>query len=182
MAIVSLVSVLLLNASYEPLRVISWQRAICLQLADRADLVESVPDRTINSSGGHQFPWPAVLRLRDMVIIPFRREATPITRRGLMARDSGCCQKAGCRKRGATMDHLVPRSRGGGHSWHNVVLMCAEHNNAKGDRTLDELGWTLKQSPVMPTFESLLLDRATVLPQWRNWLRFEHSASFAATA
>ena len=167
---VYVVSVLLLNASYEPLRVISWQRAICLQLADRAELIEAVGGRNLHSSGGDEFPFPAVVRLREMINIPFRRGATPITRRALQARDEGHCQKSGCRRRGSTMDHLIPRSRGGSHTWHNVVLMCPEHNNAKGDRTLDELGWILKKLPATPKFETVLVERCQVLPQWRRWL------------
>lgn len=162
--------VLLLNASYEPLRVISWQRAICLQLADRADLVERVENRTLHTSGGEEFPFPAVVRLREMVVIPFRRGAAPITRRALTYRDDGACQKSDCNRRGSTMDHLLPRSRGGQHTWQNVVLMCAEHNNAKSDRTLDELGWTLKAKPIVPSYENLYLDRTQILPQWRQWL------------
>ena len=163
-------AVLLLNASYEPLRVITWQRAICLQLSDKADLVEAVDDRTLRSSGGAEFPFPAVVRLRDMVRIPFRREGAPITRRAIVARDRGHCQKDGCHKRGSTMDHLTPRSRGGDHTWQNVVLMCPEHNNVKGDRTLEEVGWRLKKAPTTPSFEVILLDRFPVLPQWRPWL------------
>ncbi|MDW3178240.1 MAG: HNH endonuclease [Acidimicrobiia bacterium] len=163
-------SVLLLNASYEPLRIISWQRAICLQLGERADLIEAIEDRMLRTSGGEEFPFPAVIRLRDMVVVPFRRGAAPITRRALTHRDMGACQKTGCTRRGATMDHLLPRSRGGRHEWHNVVLMCAEHNNAKSDRTIDELGWTLKSSPKAPKYDTLYLDRADVLPQWRQWL------------
>lgn len=162
--------VLLLNASYEPLRVISWQRAICLQLAERADLVEHVEDKSLRTSGGAEFPFPAVVRLREMVVVPFRRGAAPITRRALAYRDMGECQKTGCDKRGATMDHVVPRSRGGLHEWRNVVLMCAEHNNTKGARTIEELGWTLKAKPVAPTSDGLYLDRAQILPQWRPWL------------
>jgi 5-methylcytosine-specific restriction endonuclease McrA len=162
--------VLLLNASYEPLRVISWQRAICLQLSDRADLVEQIDDRTLRTSGGSEFPFPAVVRLREMVVIPFRRGAAPITRRALTYRDFGACQKTGCNRRGSTTDHLLPRSRGGQHTWHNVVLMCAEHNNAKSNRTIDELGWTLKAKPMVPTYENLYLDRTQILPQWRQWL------------
>lgn len=163
-------SVLLLNASYEPLRVISWQRAICLQLADRADLVEHVEEKFLHTSGGDEYPFPAVVRLREMVVVPFRRGSAPITRRALSFRDNGECQKDGCDRRGATMDHLLPRSRGGTHSWQNVVLMCAEHNNAKGARTLDELGWTLKATPVTPTYDGFYLDRTQILPQWRPWL------------
>ncbi len=162
--------VLLLNASYEPLRLISWQRAICLQLAERADLVEEVAEKSLHTSGGTQFPFPAVVRLREMVVVPFRRGSAPITRRGLAHRDQGECQKAGCDKRGATMDHLLPRSRGGKHEWHNVVLMCAAHNNAKGARTLEEIGWTLKKTPIAPQSGGLYLDRSQILPQWRPWL------------
>jgi 5-methylcytosine-specific restriction endonuclease McrA len=162
--------VLLLNASYEPLRVISWQRAICLQLADRADLVEEVENRKLHTSGGAEFAVPAVVRLREMVVVPFRQGAAPITRRALAYRDHGTCQKADCDRRGSTMDHLLPRSRGGQHTWKNVVLMCAEHNNTKGDRTIDEIGWSLKAKPIVPTYENLYLDRAHILPQWRQWL------------
>jgi len=108
-----------------------------------------------------------------MVVIPFNRDAAPITRRAIAARDNGSCQKRGCSRRGSTMDHLMPRSRGGAHTWHNVVLMCPEHNNAKGDRT--------QKAPSMPTFESVLLDRTQVLPQWRRWLSRDES-DLAATA
>lgn len=163
-------SVLLLNASYEPLRIISWQRAICLQLAERADLVAEQPDRTLRASGGAEFPFPSVIRLREMVVVPFRRGAAPITRRALAARDSGVCQKTGCERRGTTMDHLMPKSRNGSHDWLNVVLMCAEHNNQKGNRTLEELGWTLKKAPFAPRQKSLLIDRRSVVPQWLPWL------------
>jgi len=162
--------VLLLNASYEPLRVISWQRAICLQLAERADLVEHVEEKSLHTSGGAVFPFPAVVRLREMVVIPFRRGTAPITRRALAFRDESQCQKTGCDRRGSTMDHLLPRSRGGLHDWENVVLMCGEHNNAKGDRTLDELGWSLKAKPVAPAYDGFYLDRSQILPQWRPWL------------
>lgn len=162
--------VLLLNASYEPLRVISWQRAICLQLAERADLIEEVEDKALHTSGGEVFPFPAVVRLREMVVVPFRRGTAPITRRALVFRDEGVCQKVGCERRGATMDHLLPRSRGGQHEWKNVVLMCAEHNNAKSDRTLDEIGWSLKAQPIAPAYDGFYLDRSQIMPQWRPWL------------
>lgn len=163
-------SVLLLNASYEPLRVISWQRAICLQLAERADLIESLANRTLHTSGGDEFPFPAVIRLRAMVFVPFRRGAAPITRRALASRDGGVCQKSGCQKRGATMDHLLPKSRGGEHTWHNVVLMCEEHNNSKGNRTLEEVGWSLKAAPRVPMYQNVHLDLTHVRPEWRQWL------------
>ena len=102
-------SVLLLNASYEPLRVISWQRAICLQLAERADLIESLANRKLHTSGGDEFPFPAVVRLRDMVVVPFRRGNAPITRRGLAHRDGGAMDDASDETDGA-----AAAGRGGG--------------------------------------------------------------------
>ena len=163
-------SVLLLNASYEPLRIITWQRAICLQLAERADLIAESPDRKLRAAGGAEFPFPSVVRLREMVIVPFQRGTPPITRRALAARDGGMCQKSGCDQRGTTMDHVLAKSRQGTHSWNNIVLMCAAHNNEKGDRTLDELGWKLKKRPVVPKQRSLMLNPRDASPQWLPWL------------
>ncbi len=163
-------SVLLLNATYEPLRIISWQRAICLWFDDRVDVLEVHHDRSLRSSGGEEFPHPVVVRLRNRVNVPFRRGEVPITRRALVARDGGECQKVGCSNRGTTIDHLVPRSRGGAHEWHNVALMCTAHNNEKADRTLEQLGWSLKKRPSVPDPHALLLGRVSVHPLWAAWL------------
>lgn len=174
--------VLLLNASYEPLRIITWQRAICLQLADRADLIEEAPERRLRAAGGAEFPFPSVVRLREMVVVPFQRGTPPITRRALAARDGGMCQKSGCERRGTTMDHVVAKSRQGQHTWNNVVLMCEEHNNRKGDRTLEELGWSLKKKPIAPKQRSLLLNPRDAAPQWLPWLGDQFSEELEAAS
>ncbi len=163
-------AVLLLNATYEPLRIISWQRAIGLWFEDRVDVLESLDERTLRSAGGREFPYPVVVRLRSRVHVPFRRGGVPITRRALVARDNGQCQKAGCRNRGTTIDHLLPRSRGGQHAWDNVALMCTRHNNEKADRTLEEIGWSLKNRPTTPDANALLLGRVSMHPMWATWL------------
>lgn len=80
------------------------------------------------------------------------------------------------------MDHLLPRSRGGEHTWHNVVLMCEQHNNAKSDRTLEELGWSLKTSPRVPSYDSLYLHATQVLPQWQRWLSRSHTVEELAAS
>jgi 5-methylcytosine-specific restriction endonuclease McrA len=83
------------------------------------------------------------------VQIPFRA-AMPLTRRALLARDEHSCQVSGCTRSGTTVDHVIPRARGGKHRWENVVAMCAKHNFTKSDKLLSEIGWALKREPRMP--------------------------------
>src|SRR5690625_2141324 len=107
---------LLLNASYEPLCVIPVTRAIVLVMAEKADVV-SEGDAVLRSPSV-QVPAPAVIRLRRYVKVPYRRTLA-LTRRNVLARDDGIC--AYCGGRGTTVDHVIPRSRGGGNVWENVV-------------------------------------------------------------
>lgn len=163
-------SVLLLNASYEALGFVSWKRAIVLVLTDRAELVEQEPDRVIRSAGGNSYPFPVVVRLVAMVRNVRRGKPAPFNRRNLDLRDSGACQVKGCSSKGATVDHLLPRSHGGDSNWHNCVLMCHHHNGAKGDKTLEQLGWRLKQKPHAPAATLVLATRAASRPEWGRWI------------
>ena len=161
-------SVLLLNASYEPLATVSWKRAMTLVLTGRAELVEQDGDRVVRSAGGTEFPLPNVVRLMKMVSFAGMRssEAPRFSRKGLSIRDNRECQVTGCDDTGSTVDHVTPRSRGGESSWENCVLMCLKHNGAKGDRTLAELGWTLKQDPVAPRGSIVMV---AARPEWAAW-------------
>ncbi len=165
-------AVLLLNASFEPLRAITTRRALGLVLAGKADLIVSDGDDHIRSTGGAEFAVPAVVRLRRMVRVPFQATA-PLSRRAIEARDGHDCQVVGCRRIGHTIDHVVPRSRGGTHEWTNVTLMCVRHNSQKGNRLLHELGWRLKSDPVAPRGALVLLARAGLQsppPLWAPYL------------
>lgn len=164
-------SVLLLNASYEPLAVVTLRRAIRLVLSGRAELVAEEEGRLIRSCGGLELVAPAVVRLVSMVKVPFRASA-PLTRRALTLRDGGRCQRAGCDRAGTTIDHVVPRSRGGQHVWTNVVLMCAKDNSLKDNKLLSELGWKLKCEPRAPRGSLVLVAAANarVEPAWRPYL------------
>ena len=146
--------VLLLNASYEPLRIITIRRAMGMLLTGRAVMIEAGDGHIRSATQAH--PVPLVVRLQQMVKIPFTARV-PLNRRTLTRRDHGRCQVAGCTATGSTVDHIVPRSRGGRHEWSNVALMCAAHNRDKGDRLLTELGWQLKKTPRPPAPSQALI-------------------------
>lgn len=164
-------SVLVLNASYEPLTVVTLRRAVCLVLSGRAELVEEEEGRLIRAAGGFEVVAPAVVRLIQMVKVPFRATA-PLNRRTLAARDGGRCQRVGCDRTGNTIDHVVPRSRGGGHTWENVTLMCGRCNAMKDDRLLSEMGWKLKSPPRAPRGTLVLVAAASArhAPAWAPYL------------
>lgn len=169
-------SVLVLNATYEPLAVISWKRAVTLVVGGRAEMVAQEGERVVRSAGGREFPFPQVVRLVRMVTFAGLREPRSVrfSKSALEARDAGVCQVAGCGERGTTIDHVVPRSRGGATSWENCALMCWSHNNTKASRSLDELGWTLKRTPRAPSATLVLRGAPAVvspdrLTQWAQW-------------
>jgi 5-methylcytosine-specific restriction endonuclease McrA len=140
--------VLLLNATYEPLQLVSERRAVVLVLAGRAETV-AVPERpTQCRSASLSVDIPSIVRLNTMVRLPSRMRTPPLTRRAVLLRDNYCC--AYCEGPGDTIDHVVPRSRGGRHEWTNVVTACRRHNTQKGDRLLHELGWSLRDEPHVP--------------------------------
>jgi 5-methylcytosine-specific restriction endonuclease McrA len=166
----STMAVLLLNASFEPLRVITLRRAIGLMVAGKAEvLAEGTGEiRSVSVS----FPVPAVVRLRYMVKVPFAA-SIPLSRRAVLVRDARRCQFVHCERPAATVDHVVPRSRGGAHTWTNVIAACAQCNARKGDRTLQELGWHLKRPPTAPRGPVVLLTAAGVAeapPVWADYL------------
>lgn len=158
--------VLLLNASWEPLRVISLRRAVLLVLAEKANVVTE-GDGEVRSTS-LSVPAPSVIRLRYYVRVPYRARA-PLNRRNLTARDAGRCQY--CGRAGNTIDHVVPRSRGGSHDWANVVLACAPCNQRKDNQLLSELGWTLMHKPTTPKVTAHLVVGVAMRPEWEPHLQ-----------
>ena len=112
-------SALVLNASYEPLSGVSARRATCLVLADKADVLED--DGGVIRSESLAVPRPSVIRLRYMVKVPYIRR-TALSRRAVFARDDYRCQY--CGDRTDSIDHVMPRSRGGDHTGENVAAAC----------------------------------------------------------
>ena len=164
---------LLLNATYEPLCVVSSRRAIVLVLAEKAEPVDSAPD--VVHAETISLPVPVVARLTRYVRVPFPA-SVPLSRRAVFTRDGQTCVY--CGGSATSIDHVVPRSRGGTHTWDNVVAACRRCNHTKADRSLAELGWALPHAPHTPSGAAWrLLGTRTVDPRWREWLGVPESVS-----
>lgn len=165
----SVSSVLVLNASYEPLRVVSIKRAVILLLQSKAELVEAAEQRL--RAQGTSMECPLVIRLVRYVAIP-RSRRLPCSRRGVLIRDRETCQYCGAQPGRAklTLDHVVPKARGGQTTWDNVVAACGDCNHAKRDRTPEEAHMTLRAKPRQPQMIAFALigelDRHEV---WRKY-------------
>ncbi|MBY8858264.1 HNH endonuclease [Nocardia sp. CA2R105] len=161
--------VLLLNATYEPLTALSARRAIVLLICDKADAVHHNAEGPVVHSAGASIALPSVIRLRNYVRVPYRARV-PMTRAALMHRDRYRC--AYCGGKAETIDHVIPRSRGGPHSWENCVASCAPCNHRKADKMLSELGWTLHHPMVAPKGPHwrLLSTTADLDPVWLQYL------------
>lgn len=138
-------SALVLNATYEPLSVVPTRRAACLVLLEKADVVEH--DGTELRAASISVPTPLVIRLRYVVRVPYHRR-TSLSRRAVFVRDEHRCQYCGAVA--DSIDHVMPRSRGGLHEWENVAAACRRCNLDKRDRTPDEAGMRLARPPHAP--------------------------------
>ncbi|MGH9302071.1 MAG: HNH endonuclease [Acidimicrobiales bacterium] len=143
---------LVLNASYEPLCVVATRRALMLVLSRKAE--------TLHDTGGAfrsarlSVPEPSVVRLCYFVKVPYQTRVA-LNRRAVFARDDHRCQY--CGSPAENIDHVVPRSRGGLHTWDNVVAACRRCNTRKEDRLLNEIGLTLHRPPSQPRQRTWLL-------------------------
>nr|WP_318014264.1 HNH endonuclease [Geodermatophilus sp. YIM 151500] len=164
---------LLLNATYEPLCVVSTRRAIVLVLAEKAEPVDSAAD--VVHAETISLLVPVVVRLTRYVRVPYPA-SVPLSRRAVFTRDGQTCVY--CGGSATSIDHVVPRSRGGTHTWDNVVAACRRCNHTKADRSLAELGWVLPHPPRTPSGAAWrLLGSRTVDPRWREWLGVPESVS-----
>ena len=151
---------LTLNASFEPLTILSVRRALRLVIDHKAEVLEVDPERTFRSAR-REMPAPSVIRLARFVHVPrkFRRQ---VTNTFLFARDHYRCQYCGRHRtvlRGReflTRDHVLPLSRGGDNTWRNVVAACSPCNNRKGSHLPDEVGMHLLKAPHEPNYVELV--------------------------
>ena len=159
--------VLVLNQDYRALTVCSVERATILVLLEKAELVAAAGGRVLRSPST-RLPWPSVVRLRAYVAIPFTR--ITLTRKNVMRRDRHRCQYCGSRDR-LTIDHVMPRSRGGKDTWENLVAACVPCNNRKGSRTPEEAHMPLRKRPYRPSYVMYIRDYVGTLDDnWKPYL------------
>ena len=138
--------VLVLNANYEPLNICTTRRAIGLMLTGKAEMI--LNGRGVIRTPSVSFPRPSIVRLSYMVHRPHDR--VKLTKRELFRRDNYTCQYCGRRGSVLTIDHVIPRHRGGMHAWDNLVTACPACNRRKGGRTPHEAGMPLRTIPREP--------------------------------
>lgn len=157
---------LVLNATYEPLCVVASRRALVLVLADRAELIHT-SERHFHSER-LSLPEPSVVRLSRYVKVPYQTRVA-LNRRAVFARDGHKCQYCGATAE--NIDHVVPRSRGGTHTWDNVVASCRPCNARKEDRTVHEAGLVLRSHPVQPRERMwAVIAGGALRPDWEPYL------------
>ncbi len=157
--------VLVLNASYEPLNLVNVKRAAILVLKDKAEIVEERGGSL--RSERMCMPCPAVIRLAYYVHVPCR--GVSISRRAVFLRDAHTCQY--CGGRAESIDHVMPRSRGGQHVWDNVVAACRRCNSRKMNRLPSEAGLKLTRKPAPPHGHIWIFSIAVdIHPTWEPYL------------
>ena len=157
---------LVLNASYEPINVITDTRAVVLVLQGKA---ESVLDQDRICAGAEEaLMFPSVIRLTYMAAVPRMRQV-PLSRRALFQRDRYTCQYCGEQPKGLEIEHVVPRSKGGRNVWENVVTACRRCNATKRDRTPEEAGMRLLSKPFAPSRVAMIASKGH--DEWAPFLK-----------
>jgi 5-methylcytosine-specific restriction endonuclease McrA len=137
---------------------------VILVLKDKAEVL--VPNGQVFRSERVRIDAPSVLRLRQFVRVPYRHEA-PLTRRAVFARDGWTCQYCGAAAE--NLDHVIPRSRGGTHTWDNVVAACRRCNSRKENRLIEDAGLRLARRPTAPR-DGFRLSLGRLEPEWEPYL------------
>ena len=162
-------NVLLLNQNYIPLTVTSARRAIIMVWAGKAEIVESTGKyvHTVTM----RFDVPSIIRLLVFVKISYRWNIQ-LTKQNILKRDRGKCQYCGSTEGPMSIDHVIPRSHGGGETWGNLVCACSRCNNKKSDRTPQEAGMKLIKKPKKPSIGSFLFShKVPFTSSWHTYIK-----------
>lgn len=162
--------VLVLNATYEPISFVTLKRAVVLLLKEKAEVIEALVERKLRAERS-SFPYPLVIRLVTYVPVP-RFFNLPLSRRSLLSRDNYTCQYCGTTEHPLTIDHVIPKSRGGKTEWTNVVAACVSCNRKKGNKMPVDARMIPRNKPVKPGYIAVvLLGQAKGNETWQRYIR-----------
>lgn len=159
--------VLLLNQSYEPIAICNVKKAIILLFLEKAELVSDNQSLALHSAR-QVLPWPSVIRLNNYIKLPYKDII--LTRKNILRRDKHKCGYCGRSDLPLTIDHIIPKSRGGRDTWDNLVAACLLCNNKKGDKTPDESDLSLRIKPYRPNYIMFIINSVSRLDE--NWKPF----------
>lgn len=151
--------------SYEPLNICSWRRAIILLMKGKAEQLENNGFMINNET-----PAPSVIRLLNYISVPY--SVVPLSRKNVLHRDDYTCQYCGKKSNTLTIDHIIPKSRGGQHKWDNVVAACARCNCKKSNKTPGEANMTLIKKPSTPTnrIQFEVTKQFSIYSEWKKYI------------
>lgn len=161
-------AVLVLNQNYEPLNVCNARRAFVLVDRGKAEVLEH--NHGVLRTATRTYRLPSVIRLIYLIKRP--RPQMRLTRREVFQRDNYTCQYCGRRSKDLTLDHVIPRHRGGAHTWENLVSACKACNHRKAGRTPEEARMTLLRQPFQPRATSYNIFYQYLVHQdsWRKFI------------
>lgn len=161
--------VLVLNQNYEPINVCTLRRAVVLVICEKAEIIEAYGSPLYTSCVSYEAP--SIIRLYQLIRRP--RPRVKLTRREVFVRDRYTCQYCGSMHGDLTLDHVTPRSRGGAHTWENLVTACRACNHRKGGKTVNEARMRLMQSPYEPRAGAYYaIERRLQTSTVDSWLKF----------
>ena len=159
--------VLVLNADYSAMSIVTVPKAFLLVYLDKADMVAE-SDKDVIRTVSAEFPLPSVIRLHRYVNLPFK--GVMLSRQNVFKRDGNRCQYCGV-PHDLTLDHVHPKSKGGKTTWDNLITACRRCNSNKGHRTPEEAQMTLHSKPFKPSFLMFLRDFSGPLDEfWKPFL------------
>jgi len=160
--------VLVLNHNYEPLSVCNVKKAVVLLYLGKAELIAALDGKLLHSVS-RTMPFPSIVRLSVYVRVPFKKIV--LSRKNILRRDGHRCQYCGRSDIPLTVDHVIPRARGGTDIWENLVSACVRCNNKKGDRTPGEAHMPLLRKPIRPNHVMFIRDFVgKVDDHWKPYL------------
>lgn len=137
----------MLNQNYEAMSICNTQRAVILLYLGKAELIAAKDSQMIRSIST-AMPFPTIVRLRIYIRVPYKKIV--LSRKNILRRDLYSCQY--CRRSdNLTIDHVIPKSKGGDDSWENLITACIDCNNKKGDRTPEDSKMSLTKKPTKPS-------------------------------